>query len=148
MPCDSDKEKGKEKQLISPPKLQKKNPTYLFCRKIKLSMKKEINKCRGSGSQNLQGFHPLPCVLCCLSDLENPGKKERKLNFSHLPSIQTCEITGQDEAPPFILVVVLAGVAVGLGRVSQPLELAYDLALTSEARCRRWSSWCLQEADF
>lgn len=96
-------------------------------------MKKEINVCGGSGSQNLQGFRPLPCVLCCLSDLENPGKKERKLNFSHLPSIQTCKTIGQDEATPFTWEVVLAGVAVGLGRASQPRELPYDPALTSEA---------------
>lgn len=88
------------------------------------------------GHKTLQGLRPLLCVLCCLSDLENPGRKEKKLNFSHLPSIHTCEVIEHfRQGPPSNVVVVSAGVAVSLGRVSQPMELVVVLAPLSKALC-------------
>lgn len=90
---------------------------------------------RGS-HKNLRGLRPLPCVLCCLSDLENPGKKDRTINCSHPhpPSSQTCEITRHSKrVPSSNLVAVFADVAVSLGRIWQHLELAFVLALSSEA---------------
>lgn len=57
----------------------------------------------GEGQKNLQGPHPLPGVLCFLSYLESPGRKE-KIHFSWLPSIRTCEIVGRyRQIPPFNL---------------------------------------------
>ena len=85
------------------------------------------------GHKNLQGLLPLLCVLCCLSNLKDPGRKERKFNLSHLPSTQTWYIR-QD--PPSNLVVVFAGVAVSVKRVGQVLGLAFVLVIGSEALCR------------